>query len=92
MPNSLYFLSQRDGFVFIHTPWRPTPVFLPGKSNGQRSLVGYSSLGCKSWAQLSDQTTTSLIIEPGNIALVYVTTKMYVNKLYNWKYHNITGE
>ena len=27
-----------------------------------------------------------------NIALVYVTTKMYVNKLYNWKYHNITGE
>ena len=54
--------------------------------------MGYSSLGCKSWAQLSDQTTTSLITEPGNIALVYVTTKMYVNKLYNWKYHNITGE
>ena len=22
--------------------WRPTPVFLPGKSCGQRSLVGYS--------------------------------------------------
>ena len=25
----------------------PTPVFLPGKSNGQRILVGYSSRGCK---------------------------------------------
>ena len=23
--------------------WLPTPVFLPGESNGQRSLVGYSS-------------------------------------------------
>jgi len=22
--------------------WQPTPVFLPGKSHGQRSLVGYS--------------------------------------------------
>ena len=22
--------------------WRPTPVFLPGESHGQRSLVGYS--------------------------------------------------
>ena len=25
--------------------WKPTPVFLPGKSHGQRSLVGYSPLG-----------------------------------------------
>ena len=25
--------------------WQPTPVFLPGKSHGQRSLVGYSSWG-----------------------------------------------
>ena len=32
-------------------PWRrkrqPTPVFLPGKSHGQRSLVGSSPGGCK---------------------------------------------
>ena len=27
--------------------WQPTPVFLPGKFQGQRSLTGYSSLGCK---------------------------------------------
>ena len=27
--------------------WQPTPVFLPGKSHGQRSLVGYSSWGHK---------------------------------------------
>ena len=32
-------------------PWRrqgqPTPVFLPGESHGQRSLVGYSPRGRK---------------------------------------------
>ena len=32
-------------------PWRrerlPTPVFLPGESHGQGSLVGYSPWGCK---------------------------------------------
>ena len=22
--------------------WQPTPVFMPGESHGQRSLVGYS--------------------------------------------------
>ena len=29
--------------------WRrkPTPIFLPGKFHGQRSLVGYSPRGCK---------------------------------------------
>ena len=27
--------------------WPPTPVSLPGKSHGQRSLVGYSPWGCK---------------------------------------------
>ena len=27
--------------------WQPTPGFLPGESHGQRSLAGYSPLGCK---------------------------------------------
>ena len=27
--------------------WQPALVFLPGKSHGQSSLVGYSSQGCK---------------------------------------------
>ena len=27
--------------------WQPTPVFLPGKTHGQRSLAGYSPWGCK---------------------------------------------
>ena len=27
--------------------WQPTPIFLPGESHGQRSLVGYSPWGSK---------------------------------------------
>ena len=27
--------------------WQPTPVFLPGESHGQRSVVGYSPRGRK---------------------------------------------
>ena len=27
--------------------WQPTPVHLPGKSQGRRSLVGYSPWGCR---------------------------------------------
>ena len=27
--------------------WQPTPVFFPGESHRERSLVGYSPSGCK---------------------------------------------
>ena len=37
----------------------PTPVFLPGDSHGQRSLVGYSPWGPKNWPQLSDFSTAA---------------------------------
>ena len=30
--------------------WQPTPVFLPGESHGQRSLLGYSPWSHKEWA------------------------------------------
>ena len=39
--------------------WQPTPVFLPGKSHGQRSLADYSPWGHKSQTQLSNETTTT---------------------------------
>ena len=31
------------GKMLWRRKWQPTPVFLPGKSHGQRSLAGYSS-------------------------------------------------
>ena len=39
--------------------WHPTPVFLPGKSHGQRSLVGYSP-----WGYKESDTTEWLILTP----------------------------
>ena len=37
-------LGQEDP---LKKEMEPTPVFLPGESHGQRSLVGYSPLCCK---------------------------------------------
>ena len=31
----------------LRRKWQPTPIFLPGKSHGQRSLAGYSPWACK---------------------------------------------
>ena len=38
-------LAAIAGDYDIH--WQPTPVLLPGKSHGQRSLVGCSPWGCE---------------------------------------------
>jgi len=40
--------------------WQPTPVFLPGESHGQRSLVGYSPWGCKelNWTEVTEHAYT----------------------------------
>ena len=38
--------------------WQPTPVFLPGKSHGQRSLLGYSPWAKKIQTQLSNSAHT----------------------------------
>ena len=35
------------GKISWRRKWQPTPVFLSGKSHGQKSLVGYSSWGLK---------------------------------------------
>ena len=41
-------------FTFMHwrTKWQPTPVFLPGESQEQRSLVG-----CRLWGRTQSDTT-----------------------------------
>ena len=56
LTNNVVMLSggqQRDSATHTctHSPpkiiWHPTPVLLPGKSHGWRSLKGYSPWGCK---------------------------------------------
>ena len=44
--------TRLGGFTFtfhfhsLEKEWQPTPVFLPGESQGQRSLVGCHLWGC----------------------------------------------
>ena len=39
--------SDQIQHPFWRREWQSTPLFLPGESHGQRSLVGYSPRGCK---------------------------------------------
>ena len=39
--------SHWDRKINWSKKWQPTPVFLPEKSNAQRSLAGYNTKGCK---------------------------------------------
>ena len=45
--------------VVFRGPWQPTPVFLPGESHGQWSLVGYSPRGRKD-SDMTERLTRSL--------------------------------
>ena len=53
MVKNLPAIFRRPGFhlwvgkILWGRKWQPTPVFLPGKSHGQRRLAGYSPWGCK---------------------------------------------
>ena len=44
-PNIVLFCGARLCWVFRRRQWHPTPVLLPGKSHGWRSLVGCSPWG-----------------------------------------------
>ena len=46
--------TRLSDFTFMHwrRKWRPTPVFLPGESQGRRSLVG-----CCLWGHTESDTT-----------------------------------
>ena len=50
----VWFPGQKD-FPW-RKKWQPTPVFLPGKFHGQRSLVGYSPRVARSQTRLSTYT------------------------------------
>ena len=63
--------------------WQPTPIFLPEKLHGQRSLAGYSPWCCKESStteQLSTQTHTHVL---GTVALASLDT---YGMLPPWRY------
>ena len=56
--------------------WQPTPVFLPGKSHEQRSLVGYSPW-CHTW--LSDYNNSVWSQSLGLAYLLIILHSVYQN-------------
>ena len=72
---------QRLGFdpwvgnISWRREWQPTPVFLPGKSRGQRSLAGYSPWGLKE-SDMTEYLSTKTFIVSGN-------GEVGVNLIYN---------
>ena len=57
----LHFHFSFSLFPFMHwrSKWPPTPVFLPGESQGQRSLVGCRLWGTQSRTQLKRLSSSS---------------------------------
>ena len=45
------------GKILWGRKWQPTPVFLPGKFHGQRSLLGYSPWGGRE-SDMTEQLST----------------------------------
>ena len=53
--NTIHGFSPWVGKIPWRRKWQPTPVFLPGESHGQRSLVGHSP-----WSPKESDTTERL--------------------------------
>ena len=51
------------GKILWRREWLPTPIFLPGQSHGQRSLVGYSPWG-REESDMTEQHTHSVLGTP----------------------------
>ena len=59
-------LDREDPLEKWRRKWQPTPVFLPGESHGQRSLVGYSPWHCKE-LDMTEATEHKVIIKINKI-------------------------
>ena len=69
----------------LERTWQPTPVFLPGESHGQRSLVGYGLEGCKE----SDSFLQSEFCRLVSVVLCVFSCCLYI-KLVVWAWDLIT--
>ena len=67
--NCLRKQKQQDSQNYIWRKWQRTPVLLPGKSQGQRSLVGYSPWGCKESDTTEHTCTISLWVMVQDVQL-----------------------
>ena len=74
-------------YIYIHThthtghiswrrKWHPTPVFLPGKSRGWKSLLGYSP-----WGHKESDTTESIHFT--SLVCVYIHIYTHTSHIFN---------
>ena len=59
------------GKILWRREWQPTPVFVPGESHGQRSLMGYSP-----WGRTESDTTERLLHTFHIRKLVLIPTRL----------------
>ena len=65
--------------------WEPIPVFLPGKSHGQRSFAGYSSWSHKRvWHNLATKQTTIVSIKMASLGLTDEFNWFIKRKMTKW--------
>ena len=72
--------------------WQPTPVSLPGKSHGQRSLAGYSSWDCRvrhNWAQTCVYTNTHMYVYRFLRRWVAGLQNIHASDINEWWCHSI---
>ena len=90
-----YWVTSLSLFTLMHwrRKWQPTPVFLPGESQGQKSLVGCPSLGsCRvghDWSDLAAAAAAEnlLISEKAFFRWVLVLKILwciYIKYIYMW--------
>ena len=81
-PLGTHFLKKK--FYPWRRKWQPTPVFLPGKSHGQRNPVGYSPQGRKE-SDMTEQlhfmrVAESLCCSPETITALLISYTPIQNK------------
>ena len=73
-----YWFDPWVGKISWRRKWQPIPVFLPGESHGQRSLVGYSSWGRRELDTTEATERANIYIQ---IKFNYYTELHYRHKL-----------
>ena len=66
--------------------WQPTPVPLPGKSHGQRSLVGYSPWGHKESDNIVTDVSKSVIISFHSIFFILHCFSYFHHSVFHLSY------
>ena len=78
-----YWATWLSLFTFMHwrRKWQPTPVFLPGESQGRGSLVGCLLWVSQNWTQLKWLSSSSYIEPISFVSQLFLSWLSYSYKL-----------